>query len=309
MAYVKGDTISAADFNTFLSTAQNVYGVGSGDRGYGQTGVTQSSVTQGSTINSSHWTNLRSIVAACAAHQGTSTTLLPLSTLLQTGNTVFAHEADAPTSNAYDLNSVVAAIDTNRLTTVAGDMTLASSAHTITRASSWSTSITATFTVTWASENAARYFFNTGGELRIRLSQPTGTAQDNDWNTVLSTKVGTITFKATSASRSGSGGTMTTATGFYGLAGTESTIFDGTNIGGTLYTANDVLLYATRTGFVGANGGNGTGIQFRVLLRDDHTNVNFDTVALGAACAVDVYRCTTNITGVTAPSFSTTVAF
>ena len=54
MAYSKGDVITAATLNGFLTTMRTVYGQGTGDRGYGVTTITQADVTAASVINSAH---------------------------------------------------------------------------------------------------------------------------------------------------------------------------------------------------------------------------------------------------------------
>lgn len=312
MAYVKGNTILAADLNGLLATARSVYGTGSGNRGYGQTAVSQIDVVANNTITAAAWNNLRTIINTCAAHQGTATTLLPPGSAFVAGQSVIAHEADAPSSNSFDLNGMTAAIDTNRLTAAVGSMTLTSAAHTVTRASSWgsggSATINCTVDVSFTSEDQARYFFNAGGEIRLRPTHSnTSGSQNQNWNSILSTKIGTMTLRAGGFSVSGTQTASVTNTGFYGLTTTATTIFSGLNIGTGAYSANDFTVTAQVLNRVGTNGGNGNGIRFVISFIDEHTGTS-DTVASGTNVIFDHYRATTHLSGIVVPTYATTDA-
>lgn len=311
MSYVKSNTILASDLNAFLTSVKANYGTGTGDRGYGQTAVSQAAVSTGATINASEWTNLRTMLLACLNHQGGSTTALPTSGLLVTGQTITAHEQDAPSSNTYDFNSLITAIDTNRLTAAAGSMSLTSSAHTVTRASTWgagNSSITCMVDVNFGTEDAARYFFNSGGEIRIRPTHSnTTTTQNANWNSILSTKIGTMTIKANSFSITGTQTASVVNTGFYGLLTSATTIFNGLNIGSGAYAANDFTVTAQVLNKVGTNGGNGTSIRFIFTFVDEYTGTS-DIVASGTTVAFDYYKATTYLTGIVTPTYTTQVA-
>ncbi len=317
MTYSVGGTISASDINGWLSTVNTLWGVGSGNRGYGQTS-TQAAVSTGATINAAHWSNLRSMINSIATHQGTSATNLVPSSFLTTGNTIYAHVSGSG-NNAYDINTLVSTIDTNRLS-AASDMSLTSNAYTLVKAASWASTTSVVFDVAFGSEDAARYFFNTGGQIRVRLV-PTSTllgssaAQDIDWRDVVNNKVGTFTLSAGTTVRSGSAGAVANggagAQGFYGLNATNTTIYNGTNIGGTGYTVNDVLIQAAVRNVVGTNGGNGNTVRVTVQLNDDHTNVNYDSVSAGMSVAVDYYKAGTTVwsTATAAPTITTVTAW
>lgn len=306
MAYQKGDLITAATFNTFRNTVANVFGTGSGDRGYGQTPYV-GSISTGATIAGTHWSALRDMINVCATHQGTSVTNLPPTTVFDAGDIITAHETSAPSSNAYDIDSYVSAIDTNRLNRNIANMTASAVAHTVTRSASWSSSISAIVDVTFASEDAARYFFNTGGEIRLRIVHtPTGTSQDSDWNSNAA-KVGQVQFKAHATSSTGSSG-LSSALGFYELTGTNQIILNGSSIGSGAYASNDIIFYAQRLNYVGSNGGNGNGIRFTVVLQDDHTNAFYDLVSAGTALQFEYLRAT-YLSGIGTPSFTTNTSF
>lgn len=311
MAYKKGDPIAAADLNGFLASVRSLYGVGNGDRGYGQSSVLQNDVSVGSIIYALQWANLRSMIVTCSAHQGTTITNLPPASAFIAGQAIYAHESSAPSSNPYDFDSYVVAIDNNRLLSAPSSMTLSTSAFSMSRASPWTTSITGVFDVDFGSENAARYFFNTGGELRLRLVHPSGgTAKDADWRTMLSDTVGTMTLKARSFSISGTASGAVSNTGFYDIGAASTTLLNGQNLGTGDYSMNDFTVSASVLNKTGTNGGNGTGIRFTVMLDDAHTNSEGAETAIiaGTTLHVDVLRATF-LAGITAPTFTTVTSF
>lgn len=318
MAYSKFNPVTQGEINNFIgpksqSTAYAssaeatqkiaaIYGVGYGDRGYGQSAISLAPIAQYSPAKATEWNALRNAIASIASHQGTAQALLP--PVASGYNPLVAHDG----SGTYNLASMVSSVDTNRFNTNSGaSMTLYSSQLTVTRAASWNATITCEVQADFASEDAARYFFNTGGEIRIALAQPTGTAQSNSWNSVLS-GVGTIAFKANTTTRSGAIGTPQ-AIGYYQLTTSNQLIFDGSNIGSGAYSTNDVLVYARAQTITGLNGAKGYQIRFVITLQDQHTNAYFDTVAAGANAVFSVLKSTAVMTGITTPTFSTITAF
>ena len=101
--------------------------------------------------------------------------------------------------------------------------------------------ITFTNTVTWASADAARYFFNAGGRIKWETSKTADTtAADTEWNDLANTLVGDIyitkgngtqTIAAvpyTGTTKTGGTGTPTTlltTTGWFGLTTGDTTIY------------------------------------------------------------------------------------
>jgi hypothetical protein len=169
MSYAIGNPVAASDYNALFTTLASVYGVGSGDAGYGQTQYTLAAVAAGGKIGSAEWTALRDALAVCRQSQtGSVPSLVPPTAVLEAGDKVVAHESSSPSSNAYDLDSEVSAAYMNRFTAnslATGSLSGASSA---TRSGSWggdaTDGIQLVFDVTWSSTDEARYFFNSGGE-------------------------------------------------------------------------------------------------------------------------------------------------
>jgi hypothetical protein len=123
--------------------------------------------------------------------------------------------------------------------------------------------ITFTHTVTFASTDAARYFFNAGGIVKIQYGKSsTGTDIDPDWNTFagycgsinITGGAQTIASQAyTGTTRlGGTGGTQTTlatSTGYYALTGTPVTIFKLNNTNSP-YTGEYIQTNASVSGAV-----------------------------------------------------------
>jgi len=274
-----------------------VYGVGYGDRGYGQTTFTLTPVTVGQVIDSDEWTDMRDALDVCSEHQaGTAAATIPPTSVLEVGDLIQAHEIDPPTSDASDFNSNIALIDTNRFVvdgTKSGTFSTTGTSSN-TRGSSWGAgagSIDCEFDYAFGTEDAARHFFNAGGQIRIDLSHPAGTPQDDDWDASLGTRLGQVRMTYTATTSLGSSA-LSSALGFYDLTTIYQTIIDGTNIGTGAYTANDVLIEAKVLSVSGANGGNGITVRVRITLTDQHANVFFDTVSSGTAASFSVLKAT-----------------
>lgn len=322
MTYAKNSIILAADYNAMAGltasaaassaaatqVAGYLWGVGYGDRGYGETSPNLTAVAAGNSITSTQWVNLRSTINNLAAHQGTATTLLPPANLLDPGDVITVHTTAA--GNTYDLPAMLALVDSNRLTANVANLTATASAATTTRATTWgggSTGITCVFSVTFADENSARYFFNSSGGIRISLSHPnTTTSQDTNWNSILSNL--TVQFSANATTRvSGSTG-VAASIGYYQLTTTFQTIYDGTNTGTGAYSTNDYIIEARSTAITGLNGAKGSVLEFRVQLQDQHTNAFSDLVQSGTNATLGHIRAT-NLPNRPAPTCAVTTAF
>lgn len=304
MAYQKGDVITAATLNGFLTTMRTVYGQGTGDRGYGVTTITQANVTTTATVLSSHWTNLRGMMATVATHQGSNSVIVPAN-LMDATDVITAHETSAPSSNTYEIDGIITELDTNRLTAAAGGMTLSSAAATTTRATAW-TSIAGAIKVDFGSEDAARYFFNSGGEIRVRFAHASGVSdRDDAWRSII-TSIGTVAIKANSSTRSGAISTsfLDATKGYYTLTTTNAAVLNGLNIGGGAYSGNDLVISAKTETVTAVRGGNGTAVTITAALDDQSGG---DDVASGTQMIVDIYRATG--LGIVSPTLTTTTAF
>ena len=238
MTYTAGSLIVAADYNGFVSTnGANVNGIwstGAATAGYGETAL--STVSTGATISATEWSTLNSKVSAMASHQGTTITSR---TNPVVGDTI---------AILANMNTDITSLTTNRgnaaasgaqTTTFSG--TTSKTTDTGSGSAAWT--ITFTHTITWASANAARYFFNAGGRIKWETSKTsTGNLADAEWNDLANTLVGDIYITGGSAfgtqtiaaanytgtTKSGGTGTpntLATTTGWYNLLTTDTLIY------------------------------------------------------------------------------------
>jgi hypothetical protein len=321
MTYLKGSPAQASDYNALAGltgtaagssaaatqVAGYLLGIGYGDRGYGQTSTTLTAVSAGSVITGNPWLNLRTAINTIATWQNAATTQLPSAAEMSSGAVHFAAVGGTP----YSIPGLLTTLDTNRHTYQIGNMTLTSSAATTTRSTTWGAgggSITCEFSVTFADEQAARYFFNTGGDIRIALAHPsTLTTRDSSWNTILSSLV--VAFKANSSTRlTGSYGTAQSV-GYYQLTTSYQTILDGTNSGTGAYTVNDFIVQAKALTITGTNGAKGSVVYFKVVLTDEQTNAFSDIVQSGTNAILSHFRATSVFTNISAPTCAVVTAF
>ena len=259
MTYTQGSLIEASDYNGFANASANninaVWSTGSGDKGWGQTAL--STVSIGGTVTATSWAAL--VANLATAGQQTSSTLTSR-TQPVTGNVIAILANVATDINTVTLNRGNAAASGTEYGVFSG--TTSQVNPTGSGQNAWT--ITFTHTVTFASADALRYFFNAGGIVRLKYGKSsTGTDADEDWNT-LSGYVGSINLTGrvngaaqtiaaqsyTGTTRlSGTGGTettLTTTTGWYNLTGSPTTIFQLNNPTAP-YTTEFIRTTATAT--------------------------------------------------------------
>jgi hypothetical protein len=238
MTYTAGSLIVATDYNGFVSTnGANVNGIwstGAATAGYGETAL--STVSAAATITASQWSTLNSKVSAMASHQGTTITSRSNPVV---GNTI---------AILANLNTDVTNITSARGNAAASgaqttSFTGSTSKTTATGSGSTPWTITFTHTITWASADAARYFFNAGGRIKWETNKTsTGNLADAEWNDLANTLVGDIYITAgsvlspqtiaaanytgtTKVGGTGTPVTLTTATGWYNLTTSDTLLY------------------------------------------------------------------------------------
>jgi hypothetical protein len=236
MTYSVGNTIVAADYNGFVSTnAANINGIwstGAASFGYGETAV--STVSTNATITATQWATLNNRISSMASQTGTSITSR---TNPVAGNTI---------TILSNLDTDITNITTNRGNAVAsGAQTVAftgtSSKTSNTGSSNDAWSITFTHTITWASADAARYFFNAGGRIKWECNKSsTGQDGDAEWNDLASTLVGDIYITGGVATQT-IAAVAYTGTTKVGGTGTPGTL--ATTVGWYDFTTSDQLIY------------------------------------------------------------------
>ena len=238
MTYTAGSLIVATDYNGFVSTnGANVNGIwstGAATAGYGETAL--STVSAAATITASQWATLNSKVSAMASHQGT--------TITSRTNPVVGDTIAILANMSTDITNITSARG-NAAASGAQTTSFTGSTSKTTDTGSGSTpwTITFTHTITWASADAARYFFNAGGRIKWETSKTsTGNLADAEWNDLANTLVGDIYITAgsvlnpqtiaasvytgtTKVGGTGTPVTLTTTTGWYNLLTTDTLIY------------------------------------------------------------------------------------
>ena len=204
MTIASGSLVLATDYNAIRTTVDNVLGTGSGDSGYGQS-LTSSSKTSSDIILDDDINQLYADIQVAHTHQqGSATSLIAQVTtadLIEANNGV-SFKGWIQYQTAANL------ISTNRLTANAASMTATAAKTTETLAAGWNGSHNQIVTVTFASAEARRFFFNSGGEIRISASVATGgNTKSADWRTMCSS-VGTIKISKSSITKTGASGTI-----------------------------------------------------------------------------------------------------
>jgi hypothetical protein len=238
MTYSVGGLIQATDYNGFVSTnAANVNGIwstGATTFGYGETAV--GTVAAAGTVTATQWSTLNSRISSMASHQGTTITNRSNPT---TGDTIAVLSALATDINAITNARGNAVASGAQTTSFSG--TTSKTSNTGSGSNAWT--ITFTHTITWASADAARYFFNAGGRIKWETNKSsTGQLADAEWNDLATTLVGDIFITGgaplgtqtiqgtayTGTTKSGGTGTpnlLATTTGWYGLSTGDTQLY------------------------------------------------------------------------------------
>ena len=292
MTYAQYGTIQATDFNalaggnpiTSSGTLNAVWATGGTTAGYGQTAL--ANVAVGNTVSASQWAALVGNTASAASHQGTAITSVSIPV---TGGTI----------------TYLSAIPTN-LTTIYNSRLNASSqgsttSNTVTTATTWSSLATFTHTATFANGDAARYFFNSGGQLAITCSHP-GTGNINLLFNNLCSNVGTVVMSSPSSgsitvsavsyngiTKVGGGGTaptISTNSGYFAMTTSNANVFTQlASTGPSGYLSTFIRIIAKSNGTQGVNGDTGNVITLFTLFDEVPNGL---TVATGTAVTLTV---------------------
>lgn len=266
MTYAQLGLIQASDYNNFVGNAvdtgsnrlNTVWSTGGASAGYGQTPAV-GTVNIGQVVSATEWDNLISKTSTVAIHQGTSISSVALPVV--GGAITYTSAIPANLTSIYN----------NRLNAATQGTTVS---NTATRGSSWSNSITFTHTVTFANGNAARYFFNSGGQLAITCTHPTGIGINILYNG-LASNIGTVVLSAPTSgtvtiagqtyngiTKKGGGGsapTISTNNGYYALTTSNANVFTQTASSGYIsYSNSFIRIIAKSNGTQGSNGDAGS---------------------------------------------------
>jgi hypothetical protein len=249
-----GDKIRTVDYNSLQTRVSNILGTGSGDLGYGQL-VQSSQVSTSTNVTVNEWGNLRNDIVNIYRHQNNAlpdTSILPQVT---EGNKVRFSASDEPVT-VWD--GFITTVQNNRSTAPPAARTASQFSATRSASVSWSGGVSTNILITWSGSSPARWFFNSGGRIRVTTSftSSLGNSQGISWTNILS-------------------GAGTQSIGGYGSPDWYSltTSFQNfyTTSGTSPYGANSYTLSARTPG-----GNNSTGnqniLEIAVTLTDNYTD-------------------------------------
>ena len=267
MAAGTGSRIDAVDYNTIRTKIIAIMGTGSGQSGYGQT-LLSSAVAIGNTVTKAQWDNLRFDIFNARLHQdGLSPTIVTA-----TSGQPVRYGAGHP-NNQYFTQAELA--ETNKFNIGTGQFVI-ESATSATRSTAWNSSLTAEVTVTFATADEARHFFNSGSKIRCASSRTGGTAspQNSSWSNILDT-AGTVVF-----------GGNTAVLNFYNLTNSYQPFFNLSS--SAPYTANQYRI-RVRSNVADDSVGGANVLQFEVAYTDSYSS-SPDTVDGTLTLTVDELR-------------------
>jgi hypothetical protein len=288
-ANILSTTIQIQNYNSIRDKVVAVLGSGSSNSGYGQS-LYSSAVSVGQKIGVSEWNRLKfDIINAWTHIYGTTPGLV---TILE--NDIIKAGVSAYPYVQYDSYA-------NAITAARGKRPAVGQYITVNKGSqrrtgSFVSQLNCIISVSFSSAAAARYFFNSGGEIRIQsiFAGSSGTSQNNSWQSVLST-----------AGQQAFGG-------FIPVQGTGT--LDGKNFyrcttvfqewyraqSTNSYAANNYILSARTPAVANNSGGTATTLELYVQLFDDHTGISAGPDAVDGI--LDIFVETLEATGTMQPS-------
>lgn len=245
MTYAQTGLIQATDYNSFVGgnagakisgELATVWGRGKGDSGYGQ--VVPANVTVGNTVTATQWSEFFNDLNQMRRHQDAAANII--TTLPVAGDTItFYSQVTGNLTTAYTNRNNYSAVGT----TITG--TNANVAYSTTSSALYTVNVTRT--VSFASPDAARFFFNAGGAIVFNVPAITRTDSTSRGETFIAFQP-MMTAKTirggNAAARSGTGGssvTDTTNVGYWQLSSANVTLFQA-SASTAQYTDSNVTL-------------------------------------------------------------------
>jgi hypothetical protein len=289
MAYTSGGLISASDYNTLVGsnsttagTINYVWDVGNGAIGYGQGAV--ATATSGTTVAATQWSTMLNALNRCLGHQsGAGAQLGPLNFTAGQTITAFANVITAKTT----INTNYASYTAQGTTTTGITFTTGVSSTT-----GLPGYVTIDRFVAFASADAARYFFNAGGSLRLVVGYNSGNGSGSTLSLqrLIDQNNGIIIYNTSNSGRQGTGGTVNTNTTTIGYRNTNyaaetliTRVYDATGN----YTADysEVNTYTNSNDTTNGANGNQVNFRYRYVVSDHPWD---DTISLNITTRVDI---------------------
>ena len=243
--------IFASDINTIRQKVADVLGTGATTFGYGQN-IYSSATTSGTIIQKVQWDAVRFDIVNAYIHQ---TGNIPSAITVSTSDTI-TDDASGAYQN-YDYFADV--LSNNRFDVATGQFAI-SAIDTKTTSSTWNTNASSELTINFSSAEEGRYFFNSGGAIRISSTLSGGTSsQANAWTNLLDS-VGEQDFV----------GDLVASNGYYTLTDSYQTYFS--RAASTPYSANLYQLKA-KCDVADNSAGTATQVTIKIELSDSYVDL------------------------------------
>ncbi len=297
--------ITAARINNLQSSISLALGNGSGQNGYGQTVTSVPVNNTGDVVEAADMNAIYADILTARVHQvgpgdiGIAEVVQNLNIVAENTSDfindsgVTSVDPDGFKKGILDFESLMTQVQADKALMHPSQATLEPAIASV-RATTWNGLIYHEVEVTFSSDDSRRYFFNTGGEIRISANNTAAsTPKGLDWNQLCS-QVGTIKFSSeTTASTTGGGSQI----GNYDLTSAYQDIY--TKVGSGSYSA----VYAGNIYTVKARSDTSTRIIFRIEFNDVVVDNNIDNNVDGRLeSTIQHYRATGDV-NVPAPSY------
>jgi hypothetical protein len=264
-------TIVQADYNSIRNKIVAVLGNGSGNSGYGQqVRIVSTEVLEGQRVTINEWANLRFDIINAYKHINGSN---PTTAVVADGDTIRYTSSFTPDTGTLHVpqkqyDDWADNITTNRFT-IATSESATTAATTSSRTGAWISQCECVIQFYWTNANDARYWFNSGGKIRISASRTggvLGTQQNTSWTSLLSA-AGTQNFGGAVPS---AGTSPNDGTNWYKTTNTFQTFYTAT--ASSPYGSNNYRLQARCVDVPSNSGGTSASGEIRVLFTDGYTD-------------------------------------
>lgn len=257
------DQIQADDYNSLQLAVQLLLGEGVGSRGYGQSQLISSSQLVKTNdkfpvIARNQWDQLRQDIGTIRQHQtGAFPNLINLDSRLQ---------VDADVNQNF--NNILNLSDTNRFQ-IATSRSIMEGKAIRDFVGSWNVSASTEVTVDFNTANAARWFFNSGGDIKFSSQRFGGssTPQNSTWTSFLNS-IGTVSFTANDP-----------MVNFYTLTDQNQILYEflvGDVLPTSVYSNNDMKYrISVRSNLADNSNGGATQLIFTVEWLDNYVSGSF----------------------------------
>jgi len=258
------DTIYSDDYNNLVNAINPYLGIGTGDIGLGQ--ATLPTITTGSLINAISWNNLRDRMETVFYHQVYDNSGVPARKIV--GEVVLEDRSDYSRAIQNIISRYGVTVQYDRDISVPYPLS-----------TDWVTTATREVSITFTSPDAARYFFNAGGQILVNFNNSvlTGSAKSDAWYSLLTRKIEQLDFSYLGFARAGIGGHINgyqVGKNYYDLTTSYQTLLDiqEDDPGSDFINNRVVANYKTNGVNLGGHGDCGNIITIQVLMVDGSTD-------------------------------------